>query len=325
MLGGVEEKLRRRLLFVVLALDGLSLGNRVGVVLRQRRERRSDTTLSEIERRKRGVERTVYVQRIVRVPDRKAGGREENLIRDLRTKISYRRVSVQDVGCAALRARADNSLWTTDAGHCYPPKSNCPGVCRSTRSAATSKKDFDMQIDVTPEFLASQGLSPTFPERFWKKVNQNGAVPAHCPELGPCWVWTAAKYDNGYGEIGKWKEKDSPLGAHIASWLLHCGPIPSGMCVCHKCDNRLCVRPSHLRLGTDKDNSDDKMRKGRFVLGKRHHGEDHCRAKLKDDQVREIRELYSGGAITQKTLALKFGVSQSAIAWIVHGQHWKHI
>ena len=87
---------------------------------------------------------------------------------------------------------------------------------------------------------------------FWSKVDKNG--PIIYPRLGHCWLWKDAKPDK--------------YGQHVRAWELTHGPLPENrrkkkICVCHKCDNKPCVRPSHLFLGTYHDNSQDMMKKGR--------------------------------------------------------------
>lgn len=101
-------------------------------------------------------------------------------------------------------------------------------------------------------------------ERFWSKVNKDGPIQPHVPELGPCWVWTGAKYGSKwkYGFLGGCRGARNKLAHHL-SWEMHCGPIPEGQWVLHRCDNPPCVNPKHLFLGTAKDNTQDMLKKGR--------------------------------------------------------------
>lgn len=92
--------------------------------------------------------------------------------------------------------------------------------------------------------------------RFWEKV-----------EKGPgCWEWRASVATNGYGQV--WTDTSAGRGgkkmaAHRCAWLLTHGELPAGLCVLHRCDNPLCVRPDHLFLGTLSDNTQDMLAKGR--------------------------------------------------------------
>lgn len=96
-------------------------------------------------------------------------------------------------------------------------------------------------------------LTPEVVARFRSKVDKNGPVPAHRPELGPCWVWKARIDRRGYGHF--WLS-ERPKQAHRIAWEIANGPIADGQCLKHRCSNFSCVRPEHLRLA--KDNSGDR-------------------------------------------------------------------
>jgi hypothetical protein len=153
-------------------------------------------------------------------------------------------------------------------------------------------------------------------DRFWAKVDKDGPIPAHRPELGPCWIWTR----NTNGHYGKIASGDGKLlSVHRLSWEMHYGLVPEGMLVCHHCDNQICVRPDHLFLGSHKVNTQDMMQKGRHHFGVLY-GEDIPWARLTWAQVAEIRSQYP--AKTQLSLAQEFGVGRSTIAAIVNGYTW---
>jgi hypothetical protein len=143
-------------------------------------------------------------------------------------------------------------------------------------------------------------------ERFWSKVKKTSG----------CWLWIGARHTSGYGLFwleGRWQR------AHRVSYELAVGTIPLGLWVLHRCDVRPCVRPKHFFLGTVSENSADMVAKGRAARGERH----GC-AKLNPDQVREIRELAQLGR-PQRTIAVDFEVSQSAVSQIVRGFRWAHV
>lgn len=133
-----------------------------------------------------------------------------------------------------------------------------------------------------------------------------------------CWEWTGCLSDTGYGTF---YIAPKNRGAHQAAWLLFVGPIPEGMCVLHKCDNRKCVRPDHLFIGSKRDNSRDMAAKNRHhVPGLK--GEDHGEAKLTNAQVEQIKARLHAGEKGNR-LAKEYGVSVSLISLIKLGKHRK--
>jgi hypothetical protein len=136
------------------------------------------------------------------------------------------------------------------------------------------------------------------------------------PETG-CRNWQGSTDTAGYGQIHAGKEM---LRVHRLAYELETGPIPDGLCVCHRCDNRRCCNPEHLFLGTQADNNADRDAKGRGVQRR---GERHHAAKLTEDQVRGIRAAYAQGA-EQPELAQRYGVDSTNIGCIVNGRTWRH-
>jgi len=148
-------------------------------------------------------------------------------------------------------------------------------------------------------------------ERFWKKIDKRS------PD--ECWEWTAAQ-SNGYGRIyfsGKYD------GAHRVSLMLAGIDVPPDACVCHKCDNKLCVNPAHLFVGTQSDNIKDMYEKGRGSFENQPRGESHGRSKLTEESVKRIRGC--DGLLTRDSIARMFGVSVPTVADIINRRKWKHV
>lgn len=136
-------------------------------------------------------------------------------------------------------------------------------------------------------------------DRFWKYVEKTDE----------CWKWVGAKTFYGYGAIQSGGKGGRVLRANRVSWELHFGPIGNELQVLHKCDNPGCVNPDHLFLGTPADNAADRTAKGRTRVG-RIPGEKHHQAKLKNEQVIDIRAKYAAGQISLSRLATEYGVSK---------------
>jgi hypothetical protein len=130
-----------------------------------------------------------------------------------------------------------------------------------------------------------------------------------------CWLWLAAKNEDGYGHIGIGPSRCGL--AHRVSYELFRGKIPVGMKVCHHCDAPDCVNPDHLFLGTDADNSTDRDNKGRLAFGVR-----NGRAKLDDAKAIEIRQHIKSGA-SERTVAGMYNVSRNTVRAIKAEKTWQ--
>lgn len=141
-------------------------------------------------------------------------------------------------------------------------------------------------------------------QRFWAKVNKTPS----------CWLWTGAKDGGGYGicTIG-----GKNYSAHKLSWQWanHIN-VPEGQVLLHDCDTPNCVRPDHLKPGTQKNNVEDRVNKGRSARGR-----NNGRARLKKKDVKRIKSLRNKGW-TESAIAKLFGVGRSTISNILHGRTW---
>lgn len=145
-----------------------------------------------------------------------------------------------------------------------------------------------------------------------------------------CWEWESLKINSGYG---KFSVNEKYFLTHRLSYELFKGEIPEGLCVLHTCDNRLCVNPNHLWLGTKRDNKLDCQKKGRcpahhkftkrssWWLNHPNQGEKHPESKLREKEVREIRS----SNLKQKELAKIYKVTKTTISQIKLRKTWKHL
>lgn len=152
--------------------------------------------------------------------------------------------------------------------------------------------------------------------RFWGKVRVEG----------DCWVWTAARNRQGYGQF--WDPRRRTMGlAHRFAYENYVGELSrhrfqsgsSGDVVCHRCDNPACVRPDHLFLGTQRDNMQDAVTKGRI---RRSPGARNGRAKLSPGDVAQIRSSATGRYGERSRLARQWGISTGHVSKILNGSAW---
>jgi hypothetical protein len=159
-------------------------------------------------------------------------------------------------------------------------------------------------------------------QRFYDKIDkvENG-----------CWMWTGWKFKDGYGGFNV---RRRTVRAHRWAYKYFVGPIPEGMCVCHKCDNPACVNPDHLWIGTNIDNMRDEREKGRTPNGDRN-GKRTCPEKIikgikvgvpkiTEMDVKEIRAM-CGEGYCYKEIAKKFGISPGSISKIKFRVNWKQV
>ena len=141
-------------------------------------------------------------------------------------------------------------------------------------------------------------------------------------EATGCWLWTGAMFEEGYGHFSsrylgrKWIE-----GAHRVSWQLHHGEIPDDLFVCHHCDTPRCVNPSHLFLGTSRENTHDAVKKNRM---NRAFGEKGNAVKIKADDVTDILWLSSLG-VSANEIAKSYAINGQSIRNIIRGITWGHL
>ena len=176
-------------------------------------------------------------------------------------------------------------------------------------------------------------------QRFWTKVNKSS------PD--GCWEWQGGRARHGYGKFSLTHR--ITITAHRYSYELSRGPIPDGLCVCHRCDNPPCCNPDHLFLGTVAENNADRDKKGHVARGERsphrlhpesyprgdaHYarrvpgvrsGERNGRHVLTEEQVREIRACWRLGGITGAALAAMYGLAPTSMSRILRGETWRNV
>ncbi len=183
-------------------------------------------------------------------------------------------------------------------------KENCQKLCDSLVASGLLRRPLPAE--------QMERWAVALEKRFWSKVRKSEG----------CWEWQASLKESGYGEVGIFNKT---IKAHRLSWLLEHLEIPKYkapdfISICHTCDNRSCVRPSHLFSGTLKENVNDMLTKGRMPLG-----EERGATKLSELQVREIFSLKGSGRHVSQALAKKFKVHNTHIHDIWKGKVWKFL
>lgn len=179
----------------------------------------------------------------------------------------------------------------------------CPGDVEASRGVAP--RSILMRLNLSPNHQRARGGQNTV-DRFWAKVRKTGE----------CWEWIGCQDTKGYGFLNV---ASRTLRAHRLSWEIHNGPFDQSLCVLHSCDNRCCVNPAHLFLGTQADNMADMNAKGR-----------HCRgqgvknAKLTPDAVREIRSARQSGVPVYE-LMKTYSISRNHVRLVAIGKMWSHV
>ena len=138
------------------------------------------------------------------------------------------------------------------------------------------------------------------------------------PQTG-CYIWTNAIDNTGYGKIG-WYENGKSVTTHahrVAAFATY--GDPEGLEVMHRCQNRACCRPEHLKYGTTMENAIDRMENGNQLRGSKIH-----QSKLTEKDIPEIRHYLANGR-TQAWIADKYGVAQARISEIKHNKAWRHV
>ena len=150
-------------------------------------------------------------------------------------------------------------------------------------------------------------------KRFWEKVNKSG--------VNKCWNWTASCDGKGYGQFSL---NGKNHRAHRIAWEFCEGKIPDKLFVCHKCDNKKCVNPDHLFLGTALSNVQDMDKKGRRISVIRVE-ERHSMAKLTNFKVKVIKILLRDSKMKQNAIAKYFQVTPDAINHIKKDKLWQNV
>lgn len=192
--------------------------------------------------------------------------------------------------------------------------------------------------EIQERYRRKKGIGIKYPCSFCGTKTKRVGFPHFCSDKcrfeakidkqeNGCWIWKSSKGNSGYG---KFHIRGKPMLTHRYSYELYKGSIPKGMCICHSCDNKLCVNPDHLWIGTQKDNAQDAKKKGllpnlkglkkpQSFIGQNHHS-----SKLKNEDVFRIRQLYREGTSGYRLHKI-YNVTKKCISDILNNKTWKHL
>lgn len=188
------------------------------------------------------------------------------------------------------------------------------GCGQKTNISNVNDRHNNLTIGKPLKYLKNHRRTP--PRSFEESISVFWSSVIVTADDNKCWEWSGIKDYDGYGII----KIGNIYKAHRFAWSYPDYIIPPKMLICHSCDNPSCCNPKHLFLGTLRDNSDDKVQKGRNPRG-----ESHGMHKLSADQVIEIRLRYAEGNVSSLELGNEYGVHRKTIIAIVKRRAWKHI
>lgn len=155
--------------------------------------------------------------------------------------------------------------------------------------------------------MATQSIS----ERFWANVDTSGGPDA-------CWPWLKSVRGKGYGQA---TFNGKQYAATRVLFMIQGVELAKGICVCHRCDNPICVNPAHLFLGTTKDNVADMIAKGRANHSNPAKGEGHGKSKLTEADVRAIRD----DKRSQRVIGAEYRIAPTHVGRIRRREFWAHL
>lgn len=177
---------------------------------------------------------------------------------------------------------------------------------------------FGRSKDKIRKVLTEAGIQLRASGTAYLKTNPDERFWTHVEKSQNCWNWKSRTSPFGHGMFSL--AKNNAVFAHRYSWYLSNGEIPDGMQVLHKCDNPRCVNPNHLFLGTQADNVNDMVSKGRAKGGVLK-GSDNPKAKLTEGQTEEIKDRYAQGE-NARSIYEEYKISKAHFYRIINGNAW---